>query len=372
MRLCLAWRLIAPSASDKTVLPQTIERINAFRQEIDDTRTLRWVADSALYTTQNLKKMAHTLWVSRVPETIQEAKELVSQPAQAIAWHTQEDGYRYAPFDSDYAGIQQRWLLVFSEQAYKREAQTFQKRLAKQEDTLQKQMKQFSAELFACEADALKAFKREQKAHPFFILSSSMVPVEKHAKIGRPKKGEAKSCWGYQVHVQIRRNDEAIEQQLQTKGRFILATNDHDKQAYHDERLLADYKAQQTVENGFRFLKNPNFMADALFLKSPKRIGALMMVMTLCLMVYNLAQFQVRAQLQACADTLPNQLGKPTCTPTLRWIFQLMEGVALVRLFDHERTLIHEAISNLHELRIKIVRLFGQTACKIYQIETGG
>ncbi|UAW63734.1 IS1634 family transposase [Mycoavidus sp. HKI] len=357
------------NASDKTVLPETIERINAFRQEIDCTRTLRWVADSALYTAENLKKMEHTIWVSRVPETILEARELVSKSTQEIAWSEQEDGYRHASFDMDYAGIQQRWLLVFSEQAYQREAQSLQKRLTKQEQALQKQMKQFSTELFACEADAHKTFRREQKSHPLFILAPTVAPVEKYEKAGRPKKGETKQCMGYQIQVQIQRNDEAIQKLLQTKGRFILATNEGDKQGYPDKRILADYKAQQTVENGFRFLKNPDFLADTLFLKSPQRIAALMMVMTLCLMVYNLAQFQVRAKLEAYADTLPNQLGKPTSTPTLRWIFQLMEGVALVRIFDHQRALIHEAVSNLNDVRIKIIRLFGDTACKIYQIE---
>ncbi len=360
------------NASDKTVLPETIERINAFRKEIDCTRALRWIADSALYTAENLKKMEHTVWVSRVPETIQEARQLVSRPAQEIAWSPQEDGYRHASFDINYAGIEQRWLLVFSEQAYKREAQTLQKRIARQEEALQKEMKAFSAELFACETDAHKAFRRHQKAHPLFILTPSVVPVEKHGKIGRPRKGETKQCVGYQIQVQIQRNDEAIQGQLQTKGRFILATNDGDKQAYPDQRILADYKAQQTVENGFRFLKNPDFLADTLFLKSPQRIAALMMVMTLCLMVYNLAQFQVRAKLKAGAHTLPNQLGKPTSTPTLRWIFQLMEGIAFVRIFDHERALIHETVSNLNDLRIRIVRLFGDTACKIYQIEHRG
>lgn len=48
-----------------------------------------------------------------------------------------------------------------------------------------------------------------------------------------------------------------------------------------------------------------------------------------------------------------------------------MEDIALVRIFDHERALIHEAVSNLNDLRIKIVRLFGDTACKIYQIQGG-
>jgi hypothetical protein len=49
-----------------------------------------------------------------------------------------------------------------------------------------------------------------------------------------------------------------------------------------------------------------------------------------------------------------------------------MEGVALVRIFDHQRALIHEAVSNLNDVRIKIIRLFGDTACKIYQIEERG
>ncbi len=46
----------------------------------------------------------------------------------------------------------------------------------------------------------------------------------------------------------------------------------------------------------------------------------------------------------------------------------LMEGMAIVRIFDHERSLIHEAISNLNHLSIKIIQLFGDTACKIYQV----
>jgi len=35
---------------------------------------------------------------------------------------------------------------------------------------------------------------------------------------------------------------------------------------------LAEYKAQQNTERGFRFLKDPFFFASALFLKNPQRI----------------------------------------------------------------------------------------------------
>ena len=136
--------------------------------------------------------------------------------------------------------------------------------------------------------------------------------------------------------------------------------------------MLADYKAQQTVEQGFRFLKNPDFMADTLYLKSPARIGALMMVMTLCLLVYNLAQFQVRAALKEHDQHLPSQVGKPTQTPTLRWIFQLMEGIAVVRITAPSFPSIPDIVSNLTPLRQQIIRLFGPSACDIYRIAPQG
>ena len=44
--------------------------------------------------------------------------------------------------------------------------------------------------------------------------------------------------------------------------------------------LLEGYKGQHAVERGFRFLKDPQFLASTLYLKSEKRIMALLMVMT--------------------------------------------------------------------------------------------
>jgi transposase len=57
-------------------------------------------------------------------------------------------------------------------------------------------------------------------------------------------------------------------------------------------------------------------------LKTPRRIAALAMVMALCLLVYTLAQRTLRQSLAQQGQTVPNQLGKPTTTPTMRWIFQ--------------------------------------------------
>ncbi|YAG05926.1 hypothetical protein NSTC731_02209 [Nostoc sp. DSM 114167] len=42
------------------------------------------------------------------------------------------------------------------------------------------------------------------------------------------------------------------------------------------------------------------------------------MVMGLCLLVYSLGQRTLRQSLKQASQTIQNQLGKPTATPTLR------------------------------------------------------
>lgn len=150
---------------------------------------------------------------------------------------------------------------------------------------------------------------------------------------------------------------------------FILATNDLDANLFPDKQMLEEYKEQQNVERGFRFLKDPWFMVDSVFLKSSKRIEALMMVITLCLMVYNIAQYRLREALKKQNETLPNQINKPIQNPTLRWIFQIMEGISIVRFYEENvEKPVKVFIANLTDLRIKIINLFGRSAQKIYGI----
>ena len=110
-------------------------------------------------------------------------------------------------------------------------------------------------------------------------------------------------------------------------GRFILATNVLDKTELTAEDMLSKYKNQQAVERGFRFFKDPYFLTDSVFLKSPQRIEALGLIMGLCLLVYTLGQRQLRQTLKRTQSTVKNQLVRPTARPTLRWIFQCFQSI---------------------------------------------
>ena len=53
----------------------------------------------------------------------------------------------------------------------------------------------------------------------------------------------------------------------------------------------------------------------------------LMMVMTLCLLVYAALAHRIRQSLLQAHQTFPNQRGQPLSSPTARWVFQFFAGI---------------------------------------------
>lgn len=52
----------------------------------------------------------------------------------------------------------------------------------------------------------------------------------------------------------------------------------------------------------------------------------------------------------------------------MRWIFQLMEGIGLIKFFDSSDKCVRRILTNLSEVRKKIVTLLGDTISQIYGI----
>ena len=77
----------------------------------------------------------------------------------------------------------------------------------------------------------------------------------------------------------------------------------------------------------------------------------------------------MRHQLAPQHETLPNQIGQPTSRPTLRWIFQLLEGINRVTFAVQGHVKI--VIEGLTALRSKILQLFGQKVCQIFKFLPG-
>ena len=58
---------------------------NRLKNQVKEGLAEIHVSDSALYTAENLQKMNGMKWLSRVSETIKEAKELIENPTIAVS-----------------------------------------------------------------------------------------------------------------------------------------------------------------------------------------------------------------------------------------------------------------------------------------------
>ena len=316
------------------------------------------VADSALYTESNIKLMSDLKWRSFVPLSIKAAQLLVSELPELEFIESELSGYSFKENRVTYGDIEQRWLVVQSQDRRKSDLSKLSKKVIKAETKAIKELKKLSAEKFACEADAVKALSKISKEFKYHQIEQSEVTEF----TSNNQNNEPEIC--YQISATVCKNKNQINKEILSAGRFILATNVLDSSELSSDSMLKEYKAQQSCERGFGFLKDPLFFADSIFLKSPERIESLAMIMGLCLLVYTLAQRQIRIALKESKLTIKNQLGKATERPTLRWIFQCFQCIHLVE-FDQGKH-----VSNWTQERDFILNLLPDDCLRYYQLIT--
>jgi hypothetical protein len=66
---------------------------------------------------------------------------------------------------------------------------------------------------------------------------------------------------------------------------------------------------------------------------------------------------------------MPNHIHQPTTSPTLRGVFQLLEGMHRVQVTLHGQ--VHDLIEGLTDVQINILRVLGNKVCRLDQISAG-
>lgn len=323
------------------------------------------IGDSALYTSETINELnaQSQYFITRVPQKLIEAKELLAN-LDTLSFTDLNNGYRSVFVDSDYGGITQKWLVVRSEQAKKREMQTLEKRIEKSMLASNKAFNKLCGQTFSCRIDALNSLEIWVDKQDFAMLESLDVEaITKHSGRGRPAKGDEGTTF-YQIKGVLQCSPDKKQKAEASLGVFILATNDVSGQL-EMQAMLDHYKSQQKVEGGFRFLKSPDFLISSLFLKKPERIEALLMVMTCCLMVYAALEYQIRTNLQRTNSYFPDMKNKPYQKPTARWVFQNFQGIHEVIIDAATKQVL---ITNLMEKHLTIVNCLGSIYRKIYSV----
>ncbi|MEG3838599.1 MULTISPECIES: IS1634 family transposase [unclassified Microcoleus] len=346
------------NADDKSVF---VSRLKEFKNQW--TFDGICVADSALYTAENLSAMAGMKWITRVPLSIKEAQNKICNIEDSDWEDSQIKGYKIAARTSEYGNIKQRWLVIESEIRKQADLKKIVKQVEKQLESAKISLRKLSRQDFACITDAEVAIKKlsnSWKYHQITEINCQEKPV-KTTKIKLKESSETQTIV-YQVTGEIEPRISAIEAEKVKAGRFILATNILEPKVVSNSQVLSEYKAQQSNERGFRFIKDPLFFTSSVFVKKPERVEAIGMIMGLCLLVYNLAQRKLRQQLEATNEQVKNQVKKLTDKPTMRWIFQVFQAVHLVTINGSKQ------VSNLTQEHQDILRHLGEYCCQYYLI----
>ena len=320
-----------------------------------------FIGDSALYTKETIQSLAEQkqLFITRVPQKLKEAKAVLAQ-ASAVSLTELKDGYTGAWFESNYGNVQQRWLLIKSTQAKTREKHILNATISKKTKSAVINFKKLMRQQFACDTDAHKALQQWLECQEFIrIDDANVIRHDKRAKRGRPGVND-EVITTFQITGAIVTDLNLCFEAEQTKGLFILGTNDLSENLSM-QFLLDEYKSQQAVERGFRFLKSPDFLTSSLFLKKPERIEALLMIMTCSLMVYAGIEHLIRQRLAEQDSYFPDMKKKPTQRPTARWVFFCFQGISVLII---DKTT--EVVTNIIDRHKIILNCLGKPYWEFY------
>lgn len=361
--VCKSWD---GNSSDNEVFKA---RSKALIEQFKTSESPRYlIADSKLYTQKNASNLACLPFVTRIPETLKVVGQVIDQAWDLGAWQMLDEVNEYQRLDLGHYGINQRWLVVYSKEAEQQAHKAIAKATNKAYEKVKQQLFHLQAQRFESEQAAEKALHDIEKKLTYHQVNrSKLTQYVTYAKKGRPTPDTPIKAIRWQIQASVVPDPDKIKVRQQRKSCFVIGSSIPDTELT-DAEVVAGYKGQSAVERGFRFLKEPVFFVSSLFVKKPSRIQGLLMVMTLALLVYSLAQRRMRNLLEAQGETLPNQIGLPTEKPTLRWVFQLLDGIHRVTVYAHGQ--INTFIDGLTDLRNKILQLFGQTVCQIYQISS--
>jgi len=244
-------------------------------------------------------------------------------------------------------------LLVFRSSETKKDAM---KALDKEKTDVLALIKTSTSKEFSCQADALKEIKSLEKSlknrvwTTVFTLATKEIASEKRGR-GRPPKNAKPvptvTIWMIHADELIIRQERYDLFRWRAES-FILFTNVMPDDASAVE-ILRLYKEQKTVEDNFSVLKRPA-MIDSLFLHLPRRIVALITLLSFALLIQVIIRILVQRNLDAM-EVKPgiDHDGKPIARIGLKKIIRFL-GYYTIISEDGEKYCICKTKKHRHHL----------------------
>jgi transposase len=338
-------KVVDGNQSDKTInqnlIPEMVKRMRDL-----GGGDFVYVNDSAMITEESLRVVEETglVFITVLPQTYNECKNAIARAVQANDW--QEIGTisdqpttrnrkpaSYKAFETTvmlYAK-QYRVIVVQSDALDKRGEKKVEKQIKK--DLCESlKLKQAAEKIdYACLADAQAAMTRVGSGTLHNLNAKTQERPRYHR--GRPKNDGTQTLkeMRYGLSIELEPNEEAIHKLRGEAGCFVLITNTpRDGAGATDaKKALTIYKDQHMVERNFAFLKDPVFV-NALFLKSPKHIEALGLILVLALMIWRLMERTMRVNLAENKSKITGWVKRETSRPTSFMMTTKFSGIFVI------------------------------------------
>ena len=359
-------KVLSGNLSDKTYNKDNIDDVVKLLDQLDvDKTTFYYIADSALFSEEILIKMekAKLKFITRMPDNINEAKALiekgVSENSQKVVYknaHDKDVEYIVEESVGSYKGFALKNAIVYSAALETAKVKSIEKKVEKEKDRLDREIKNYHKRIFASIDDAEREIalirdNRLMKA-TFHSLTILPEPVEKKRQ-GRPFLDPSKNLTTieYRLYISYQRETEKVKEVIRKESTFILTSNDPNISA---EALLLEYKTQSNVEKRFQQFKNPHFV-NSLYLDKPERVEALAYLILLTIMMLSVMEQVVRKGLKEENDTVVGTGKMLKKQPTQLMILRIFYSI-LYQCYTENGKTVRRLLRPFNDSQAKIVR----------------
>jgi len=300
-----------------------------------------YVADSKLVNQELVERMnnpeSRIAFLSRCPANFDNrlTRKMVGRAYATNKWteigelSKSKKASRYCgiSFIENVYGIPMRLLVLESSTLHAKAEQS----LERAKDNLSKLVKALEKKEFACRADAEKEYSSfiKMKELRLFSIKAEIIHLTKEKWPPGRRGASTKPILTETYRIKatdIAFDEEKRKELIQNESTFVLISNVTDDTTT-DGELLKLYKGQHVVETSFRHLKDPS-LASVIYLKNPKRIEALTMLLNFSLLIRAIIQYRMRSGLKKHLAEKPDVpiyagwAGRPLVAPTYKLFYE--------------------------------------------------
>jgi transposase len=154
-------------------------------------------------------------------------------------------------------------------------------------------------------------------------------------------------------------DDAQVQRDAELDGVYLLVAGGK-AALLSDAEIMAEWKGQYKAEHGFR-LVNQLFLVTPLFLKTPQRIAALVLLIMVGALVAGLIERQVRRALADLQRPITGLMpeGRDTLHPSVERLFKAFADYSLVQVKEACGRVVESRFARLNPVQAHILELLG-------------